>query len=78
MKRGSFATLSAATTLCVGYGLAIAGFVVPPQGLIDESVLFYTAQTFIYAGSVLGVNVVIDGKISRLRRSGTDEQGARS
>ncbi len=61
-----FPELTAALTLLSGIGTAIAGFCVPPTGEISDSVLMYTAQTLIYAGSVLGVNVVIDRKIAGL------------
>ncbi len=66
MKNG-FAKITALITLMAGIGLAIAGFIVPPLGEISNSVLMYTAQTLIYAGSVLGVNVVIDQKLEKLR-----------
>ena len=66
MKNG-FAKITALITLMAGIGLAIAGFLVPPLGEISNSVLMYTAQTLIYAGSVLGVNVVIDQKLEKLR-----------
>lgn len=62
-----FPELTATLTLLSGIGVAIAGFVVPPTGEISDSVLMYTAQTLIYAGSVLGVNVVIDRKIAGLK-----------
>ncbi len=62
-----FAKATALITLTAGIGLAIAGFVVPPLGEISNSVLMYTAQTLIYAGSVLGVNVVIDQKLEKLK-----------
>lgn len=65
-----FPALTAAITLLSGIGLAIAGFCVEPTGEISDSVLMYTAQTLIYAGSVLGVNVVIDRKIARIHASG--------
>ncbi len=62
-----FHKATALLTLAAGIGLAIAGFIVPPLGEISNSVLMYTAQTLIYAGSVLGVNVVIDQKLEKLK-----------
>ncbi len=59
--------------LAVGSGLAVAGFIVAPLGEISDSVLMYTAQTLVYAGSILGVNVVIDRKIARLTKKDKEE-----
>lgn len=52
--------------LVAGVGLSVAGFCVPPVGEISDSVLWYFAQCLIYAGSALGVDVVIDQRIKRL------------
>ena len=43
--------------LVAGVGLSIAGFIVPPTGEISDSVLMFTAQCLVYAGSALGINV---------------------
>ena len=51
--------------LAAGVGLSIAGFCVSPVGEISESVLWFFAQCLIYAGSALGVDVVIDYKIDK-------------
>ncbi len=67
MNKSRFAGITAAVTLASGIALATAGFIVEPTGEISDSVLMYTAQTLIYAGSVLGVNVAIDEKIRRIR-----------
>ncbi len=70
MTKTKFAELTAAVTLCSGIGMAVAGFLCPPAGEISDSVLMYTAQTLIYAGSVLGVNVVIDQRIRDWKEKG--------
>ena len=54
--------------LASGVGLSIAGFAVPPVGEISDSVLWFTAQCLIYAGSALGIDVIIDTKLSRMKR----------
>ena len=41
--------------LVAGVGLSIAGFIVPPTGEISDSVLMFTAQCLVYAGSALGI-----------------------
>ena len=53
--------------LASGVGLSIAGFVVPPVGIISDSVLWFTAQCLIYAGSALGIDVMIDHKLKQHR-----------
>ena len=57
---------SAIAMLTAGVALSVAGFIVPPLGEIHDSVLMFTAQCLIYAGSALGINVYIDGKIKSL------------
>lgn len=35
----------------------IAGFCVPPIGIINSSVLYFTAQLFLFTATLLGVNI---------------------
>ena len=60
---------SAIGMLVAGVALAIAGFIVSPLGEISDSVLWFAAQTMIYAGSVFGVSVYVNDKF----RSITDK-----
>ena len=53
---------SAIGMLVAGVALAIAGFIVSPLGEISDSVLWFAAQTMIYAGSVFGVSVYVNDK----------------
>jgi hypothetical protein len=48
--------------------LSVAGFIVPPVGEISDSVLWFTAQCLIYAGSALGIDVLIDTKLQKLKK----------
>ena len=61
--------ISAVGMLISGVALSVAGFVVPPLGEISDSVLWFAAQTMIYAGSVFGVSVYVNDKF----RSITDQ-----
>lgn len=61
--------ISAVGMLISGVGLSVAGFVVSPLGEISDSVLWFAAQTMIYAGSVFGVSVYVNDKF----RSITDK-----
>ena len=60
---------SAIGMLICGVALSVAGFVVSPLGEISDSVLWFSAQTMIYAGSVFGVSVYVNDKV----RSITDK-----
>lgn len=66
-------TLSALALLFSGVALSVAGFCTAPRGEISESVLWYFAQTLIYAGSVFGVSSYIDIKFDELRKYGKDK-----
>lgn len=54
--------ISAVGMLISGVGLSVAGFIVSPLGEISDSVLWFAAQTMIYAGSVFGVSVYVNDK----------------
>ena len=60
---------SAIGMLVCGVALSVAGFIVSPVGEISDSVLWFAAQTMIYAGSVFGVSVYVNDKF----RSITDK-----
>ena len=55
--------------LISGVGLCVAAFCVEPVGEIHDSVLWYFAQCLIYAGSDVGIDVLIDERIKRNRDS---------
>lgn len=68
MTRLSFNRSLAVAMLAVGTGMASAGFIVPPTGEISPSVLMFTAQAFIFAGSAVGIDVMIDRKLTNLKK----------
>lgn len=57
--------IGAMMMLVSGIVLSVAGFVVDPVGEISDSVLWYVAQALIYAGSVFGVTVYIDRRLTK-------------
>ena len=65
---------SAIGMLIAGVGLSIAGFIVPPTGQIADSVLYFFAQCLIYAGSIFGISIYINGKIDSFRKEFEDEK----
>ena len=66
-KRTDIQIWSAIMMLIFGAGLTIAGFIVPPVGTISDSVLWVLAQSLIYAGSALGINVYIQSKFNDIK-----------
>lgn len=59
--------MSALAMLIGGFGLAVAGFIVPPCGQIHDSVLGIFAECLIYSGSIFGVTIYIQSKYSEIR-----------
>lgn len=66
---------SAVGMLTFGVGLTIAGFVVQPVGEISDSVLWVLAQSLIYAGSALGINVYMQSKFTDMKNELRKRQG---
>lgn len=48
--------ISAAVLTAVGVGLLIAGFCVPPTGVIDNSVLIAFGEVLTFVGSLFGID----------------------
>lgn len=57
---------TAVSMLFLGSGLSVAGFIVPPLGQIHDSVLWFFAQCLIYAGSIFGIGIYVNGKFNQL------------
>ena len=56
---------SAVAMLASGVGLSVAGFIAPPFGEISDSVLWFFAQCLMYAGTALGIDVMVDYKLKK-------------
>ena len=63
MKRTSVQYVSAMAMLTSGVILSFLGFFTPPEGEISDSVLWYVAQSLIYAGSIFGVGIYFDKRL---------------
>lgn len=48
--------LSAIAMIVVGAGLLIAGFIVPPLGVIDSSVLIAFGEILTFVGALFGID----------------------
>lgn len=59
--------ITAVIVLLGGFSLAVAGFVTPPQGQIHESVLTILAECMIYSGSIFGVTIYFNRRLTDLK-----------
>ena len=60
-------TLSSAVfAILVGFGLTVAGFIVPPLGIISDSVLWVLGQALVYAGSIFGISTHYSSEVKKL------------
>ena len=50
-----------------GLALSVAGFITSPVGQIHESVLGVLAECMIYAGSIFGVTIYFNSRLSDLK-----------
>ena len=48
--------LAAVVLIVLGAGLLIAGFIVPPTGVIDNSVLIAFGEILTFVGSLFGID----------------------
>jgi len=62
-----FAIGSAVVAFLAGWGLTIAGFIIPPKGEVHDSVLWILGQALVYAASVFGVGMYISSEMTKLR-----------
>ena len=61
--------VSAIASFCLGWGLLIAGFIVPPLGIIDATVLTAFGTALIYAAAIFGVALYINDKASIIQKT---------
>ena len=55
-KKLNLRLLIAAFLTVIGSGLLIAGFIVPPEGVIDSSVLVAFGETSTFVAALLGID----------------------
>ena len=61
------ALITAIAAFIIGWGLTIAGFIVPPVGEIADSILWVLGQALVYAASVFGVSMYVGSEVRRMR-----------
>ena len=62
------AYVTATVAFGLGWGLTIASFIVPPLGIVSDSVLWILGQSLVYAASVLGVGMYVSGSVKGMKR----------
>ena len=56
MKKEETQLIVACLLVVLGAGLLIAGFIIPPVGIIDNSVLIAFGEIATFAGSLFGID----------------------
>lgn len=62
-----FAIGTAVVAFVAGWGLTIAGFIIPPEGEVSDSVLWILGQALIYTASVLGIGMYFKNQMVKFR-----------
>jgi len=62
------AIFTALAAFILGWGLTIAGFIIPPTGEIADSVLWVLGQALVYAASVFGITGYFTAESQRMKR----------
>ena len=66
--------------IIAGVVMSFIGFFVEPLGVIHDSVLWFFAQCLVYAGSIFGVYIYVNGRVQNVlkdfteRNKGDDKQ----
>lgn len=66
--KDKIAYISAVAAFVIGWGLTIAGFCVPPVGIVADSILWILGQGLVYAASVFGVGMYVAGSVRSMKR----------
>ena len=66
-KKENAAYVTAISAFIVGWGLTIAGFVVPPVGEVSNSVLAILGEALVYAASVFGVSLYFSNQMAKFK-----------
>ena len=65
MKKEKTQLIVACLLVVLGAGLLIAGFIIPPVGIIDNSVLVAFGEVATFAGSLFGIDYHYRFKINK-------------
>ena len=67
--KSKIAYITAIVAFIAGWGLTIAGFIVPPVGAVTDSVLWILGQALVYAASVFGVGMYVTSSVRGMKES---------
>lgn len=56
----------------LGWGLTIAGFVVPPMGVVSDSILWILGQSLLYCGAVVGISSHYGTEVKKFEKKVSD------
>lgn len=63
------AYITAIIAFVAGWGLTIAGFCIPPLGIVSESILWILGQALLYTASVFGIGMYVTGSVRSMKRT---------
>ena len=66
-KKDKAAYITALIAFFAGWGLTVAGFIVPPTGEVSGSVLAVLGEAMVYAASVFGVTMYFNHQMTKFR-----------
>ena len=66
-RKQKAAYVTAIVAFIVGWGLTIAGFLVPPLGEVSGSVLAILGEAMVYTASVFGITLYFNHQMERFR-----------
>lgn len=55
-----------------GWGLTIAGFIVPPMGVVSDSILWILGQSLLYCGAVVGISSHYGTEVKKFEKKVSD------
>lgn len=61
------AFITAIVSFCIGWGLTIWGFILPPKGDVTNSTLAILGEAMVYTASVLGVTLYFQNQMAKFR-----------
>lgn len=65
--------IAAVVAFCTGIGLCIAGFVVPPTGMISGSVLTALGEFLSFFGAVFGIGEFTKIQIAKINKESKED-----
>ena len=68
-----FQLIVSALLIIVGCGLLIAGFCVPPIGIIDSSVLVAFGEILTFVGAIFGIDYSYKYKLTKNKENENDK-----